>query len=47
MSRTTSNIAWWVLGVVVVLLWVSCVNNAVNDSGCAQNIGACLVDERP
>ena len=47
MRKTTSTIAWWVIGIVVVLQWVSCVNNAVNDSGCAQDIGACLVRDPP
>ena len=49
MSKTTSNIASWVIGIVIVLLYVSCVSNTVNDSGCAQNIdqyGACVVGDQ-
>ena len=49
MSKTTSNIASWVIGIVIVLLYVSCVSNTVNDSGCSQNIdqyGACVVGDQ-
>jgi len=51
MSKTTSNIAAWVIGVGIVFLFVACVSTTMNDaSGCTQHMdeyGTCVVAEQP
>jgi hypothetical protein len=51
MSRTASNIAIWIIGAGVVLLFVACVNSTMSDaSGCTQHMdqyGACVVADQP
>lgn len=51
MSKTTSSIAAWVIGIGIVFLFVSCVSSTMNDaSGCAEHMdqyGACLVADQP
>ena len=50
MSKTTSNIASWIIGVGIVLLFVSCVSTTMSDaSGCAQvdQFGGCIEAVQP
>jgi len=51
MSKTTSNIASWVIGIVIVFLFVSCISGTMNDaSGCTQHMdqyGTCVIADQP
>jgi len=50
MGKTTSNIAVWVIGVVIVFVFMSYVSSIMNSSGCALPIdqyGACVEPDQP
>jgi len=51
MSKTTSSVAAWVIGISIVFLFVSCISSTMNDgSDCIKHMdqyGACVVADQP